>query len=70
MIVDAFTVVGGYQIRPIKLGIDQLRSERYGSSGWMRLFAEIAARRLPVFYNTGGQDIYRRSPVATQHRTR
>ena len=28
--------------------------------------AEIAARRLPVFYNTGGQDLYRRSPVATQ----
>ena len=41
--------------------------ERYCSPGWMRLFAEIATRQLPVFYNTGGQDIYRRSPVATQH---
>ena len=40
--------------------------ERYGSPGWMQLFAEIAARRLPVFYNTGGQDVYRRSPAATE----
>jgi len=40
--------------------------ERYSAPGWMRLFAEIAARRLAVFYNSGGQDTHRRSPRATE----
>lgn len=35
--------------------------ERYSAAGWMHLFAEIAKRKLAVFYNTAGQDIYRRS---------
>jgi predicted TIM-barrel fold metal-dependent hydrolase len=39
--------------------------ERYSSPRWMRLFAQIAVRELPVFYNTGGQDEYRRSASAT-----
>ena len=39
--------------------------ERYSSEGWMTLFAEIAKRNLPFFYNTGGQDIYRRSVADT-----
>ena len=39
--------------------------ESYTSPQWIHLFAEIAARRLPVFYNTGGQDLYRRSATAT-----
>ena len=39
--------------------------EPFDSPLWLRLFSEIAARRLPVFYNTPGQDTFRRSPDAT-----
>lgn len=39
--------------------------EPFHSPLWLKLFAEIARRRLPVFYNTPSQDTFRRSPEAT-----
>jgi len=41
--------------------------ERYGSAGWIRLFAEVAARRLALFFNTPGDDLYRRSPYEAKY---
>ena len=39
--------------------------EQYSSPAWLRLFAEVAARDLAVFWNTGGQDLARRDAHAT-----
>ena len=39
----------------------------YSSPGWLRLFAEIAVRKLAILWNTGGQDLNRRDPQAALH---
>ena len=41
--------------------------ELYSSPGWLRLFAEIAVRKLAILWNTGGQDLNRRDPQAALH---
>ena len=52
--------------RIVHVTIDpELTLERYSSPSWMKLFAEIAARELAVFYNTGGIDVQRHSALTT-----